>query len=654
MRNTAAFSFLLFLAPLAAQAQEPGFEFGKVTLNEIEMKSYPRDTSAAAVVLKEFGNVYIDSDDYNLRFEYHVKIKILRTAGIEEGDVEILLHRQDGKEDVIHSFEASSFNYEGGRIVESRMQTKDIYKQEANEYTIVQRFAIPNVKVGSVIEYKYQLESPWESNLRNWEFQSDVPKVSSEYWATFPPYYSYNITLRGFLKLSKNESEIIRNAFSSSNGTVDCTRMKFAMTDVPAFIEEKFMTASSNYLAAVNFELIEIRYPDGRVDKITTEWKDAADELRRQPRFGGQLKKAKHLIGDDIALVVAGETDPTAKARRVYDFVKQKFEWNGVYGKYCEGIRKAFDLGTGSVGDINLTLVASLLAADLDAEPVILSTRENGFPIELHPVLTDFNYVIARVKIDNKVYLLDATVDLLPFGLIPLRCINGKGRALGEKESSWQSLDAPANRKSISMLNIKVLPNGKMTGHVALSYFNYSGLDERTEIATLNDDKAYVAKKTGNANLLSITNVVKENTDLIDKPLVVKFDFEGELFDPADASQFLFNPFLIEPWKENPFKSNERLYPVDFGIPIDERVIVTVEFPEGFQVKSVPENVGLALPNSGGRYLYQSKVEGNKISLSSNLIVSRTFYSAEEYHYLRELFARLLQTQNADMVIGGK
>src|SRR5205085_10865348 len=121
--------------------------------------------------------------------------------------------------------------------------------------------------------------------------------------------------------------------------------------------------------------------------------------------------------------VVAGIDDPLTKAKRVYEFVKQKFEWNGVYGLYSEyGLRKALDLGKGNVGDINLTLIASLVAADLNAEPVILSTRANGFPVELHPVLSDFNYVIARLTIDNKTYLLDATDDFLPFGLIPARC----------------------------------------------------------------------------------------------------------------------------------------------------------------------------------------------------------------------------------------
>lgn len=632
-------------------AQERGFDFGKVTASELSMTTYAGDTSAAAVVLQEFGDAYIDSDDWELRLEYHVKIKILKQAGIDQGNVVLVLHRQDGKEELVKNVTASSFNIENGRIVESKLPSKEVFRQEANTYTVVQRFAIPNVKVGSVIEYKYTLQSPWKRNFRKWEFQSDIPKVSSEYWATIPPYYTYNITLRGFLKLTTDVSEIMRNGFSSGAGMVDCTRLKYGIKNIPAFREEKYMTASSNYRSAVNFELLEVRHPDGRVDKITTEWKDAVDELRREPRFGIQLKRAKNIVGDDVAQVVAGVDDPLEKAKLIYDFVKRRFDWNGFNGIYSEnGVRKALDLGKGNVGDINLTLIASLLAADLHAEPVILSTRSNGFPVEIHPVITDFNYLIARLTVDNKVYLLDATDDFLPFGLIPEKCINGKGRVIAEN-STWQSLDAPASLKYVSMMNLKIGMDGSMTGHMEVNYYNYEGVEQRKELSRLADDQTYITRKAVGSTLTTVSNVVKENIREIDKPLTIKFDFAGDIFDAAAGPQGLIAPFLFDAWKENPFRSGERLFPVDFGIPIDQRSIIYIELPEGYQIKSVAENVALALPNAGGRYLFQAKVDGNKVSMSSNLVISRTFYSAEEYHYLKELFSHVIQTQGADMLI---
>jgi transglutaminase-like putative cysteine protease len=646
---------LAFFLVQPVLAQENGFPFGRTLFSELDMKSYAKDTNAVAVVLQEFGEAYIDSDELNLRFEYHVKMKILKPGGLKYGNVELVLHRQGGKEETINTLQASSFNLENGRIVESKMADRAMFKREANEYTVVQSFAIPNVKVGSVVEYKYHMESPWLQNFQPWEFQEEIPKVKSEYWATIPAYYRYNVTLKGYLQLSLNEGEVLRNAFSAPGvGTADCSRMKYAMDNIPAFREEEYMTAPSNYMARLNFELLAIHYPDGRIDKVTTEWRDAVNELKSEPRFGGQIRRGKNILEGDIAPIVAGIDDPLTRARKVYDFVKNQYEWNGVYGKYSEhGIRKALDNRTGNVGDINLTLVAALRAADIAADPVILSTRANGFPIEIHPVITDFNYVIATAKLGDKQYLLDATDDFLPFGLVPEKCINGKGRVLPEDESYWLPLTAPGNKRWVSTMSIKMAVDGKLTGSLSTSYFGYAAVDERKTIYEIRDEKEYI-QKTRPFTPTSVTNIVRENIDDVDKPLIVKFDFESDASSEGNASSWLFNPFFISSWRENPFKSAERFYPVDFGVPIDERMIVSIEFPEGYQVKSMPENVALGLPNNGGRYVFLAKSEGNKATFSSNFAIARTYYSPEEYHFLKELFARMIQTQATDILIEKK
>src|SRR5690606_13980299 len=101
------------------------------------------------------------------------------------------------------------------------------------------------------------------------------------------------------------------------------------------------------------------------------------------------------------------------------DHIKTWFKWNQYYGKYSdEGIKRALEKRSGNVTDINLSLVAALSAAGVDAEAVVLSTRDNGMVNKLYPILSDFNYVIAKVNIDDQSYFLDATDPLLPFGLL--------------------------------------------------------------------------------------------------------------------------------------------------------------------------------------------------------------------------------------------
>src|SRR6187551_1252051 len=83
-------------------AQDHGFSFGQVTSKELDIKIYEKDTAAVAVVLREFGEAYIDnSNDHNLLFEYHTKIKILKKGGTGQADFEIPLRKSNGREERI-------------------------------------------------------------------------------------------------------------------------------------------------------------------------------------------------------------------------------------------------------------------------------------------------------------------------------------------------------------------------------------------------------------------------------------------------------------------------------------------------------------------------------------------------------------------------
>jgi len=620
------------------------------------MASYDVDTSAAAVVLNEFGEAFIDNEnDHNLILQYHVKIKILKKQGLEQGTIEIPLYKQESREERIRSIKATTYNLENNVIRPTDLPSRNVFTENRSRFLNIKKFALPNVRVGSVIELQYELESPFIFNFRSWQFQSDIPKVKSEYWATIPANYIYNMSLRGFLKLEKNENELVRGCFSPGGAMADCARYKWGMNAIPAFVEEDYMTARSNFVSAINFELSEVHYFDGRKDKITKEWKDAEDELRRENRFGIQLKRGKDIVDQHVELLIAGEKDPLMKARKIYAFIREWYRWNEVYGKYSElGIKKAFDSKTGNVGDINLSLVAALKYAGLSVEPMILSTRANGLPTELHPVLSDFNYVVAKLNIDSKVYLLDATDDFVPFGLLPERCLNGKGRVLGEKESYWHELKPVDRAKKLRMLNLRLGDDGILRGTIQTTFLGYGAAEQRRKIYSFSTPKEYIDDLNASLDRIDIKGFELGNLEDFNKPLVEKLDVEITGYDNLQANSLLFNPFLIERLERNPFRSNERLYPVDFGAPIEETLVLNLEFPEEFELFQPPVKVGLALPNNGGKYIFDVQGMGNRVMVNNSLVIGKTVFSSEEYHYLKELFSRVIQVQNTDLIFKRK
>lgn len=652
-------SYFLLSTLFSSQASGQDFPYGSVPLSDLTMTRYPQDTSAGAVVLKEFGEAFISNgDNYNLIFKYHVRIKVLNKNGLGQADIEIPLYRQDDRVEKVTSIRGSSFNIQDGQIHEEVLQDKNVFTEDRHKYLTVRKFAIPNVREGSVIELAYTIESPFIFNFRTWEFQSDIPKTESEYHASIPGTYVYNITLRGFLKLTKNDSRLIKNCLGGSDpragGSADCALMQFGMKNIPAFVEEDYMTARKNFVSAIHFELSEVRYFDGRIDKITREWKDAEDELRRDSRFGVQLKRGKD-IGDEVKALVAGESDDLSKARHVYDLIRDRYVWNDTYGKYSEfGIKKAFNEGKGNVGDINLSLVAAMRFAGLDAEPVILSTRSNGSVVELHPVLSEFNYVVAKVNIGDHSWLADATEKHYPFGILPERCLNGKGRVIGDRSSYWIDLKPSDVRKTVTMLSLVLTPDGVMRGSLHTTFAGYDAVNKRQEISSFSSVEAYITDLRKSLGAVMVTGFEIKGLDNADEPFSRKLDIEIHAFDAMNASNVLFNPYFLDKWKENPFKSRERLYPVDFGVPLERLTVFNLEYPEELEIVNVPEKIGMSLPNAGGRFLLDARNINNKLSLTHSLSIRRPVYSSEEYHYLKEMFNRIIQVQNGDLIFRKK
>jgi hypothetical protein len=140
-------ALMLVYTGLAATAQDHGFEYGKTTYRELDMKRYEKDTTAEAVVLQEFGEAYMDNgNDYNLLLEYHVRIKILKKSGIRLANIEIPLRHNDSRKETVRKIRASAYNYENGSMKETRFDPKNIFKQDLNQYWDATKFASPTYR----------------------------------------------------------------------------------------------------------------------------------------------------------------------------------------------------------------------------------------------------------------------------------------------------------------------------------------------------------------------------------------------------------------------------------------------------------------------------------------------------------------------------
>nr|WP_294944507.1 DUF3857 domain-containing protein [uncultured Mucilaginibacter sp.] len=650
---------LLFLFFLSTLAHSQDFTYGDNTAEDLAMKKYSKDTSASALVLNEYGNARItDRSEGGIKvmLEYHVKIKIFNTKGFNKATVEVPMHIFESSEDDVADIVGyTTYIDDNGNAQRTDLNPKSAFTTNQNKYNKNVKFTLPNLKPGCIIEYKYTLNSPAWWYFPSWHLQDDIPKVNTRYDVHIPGFWNFNISLRGPYKLTKNTADIERECFTWYGAKADCSYMVFQMADVPAFVEEDYMTSPKNFMSAIYFELSDYTNPStGQKIKVAKEWADIDRNKKRSDYFGSQIKK-KDQLKPYIAPVIVGKTDELAKAKAIFAYVQKNMKWNNIRATGSDNIRKALDAHLGTVADINLILVTALGSAGLNAEAVLLSTRDNGSINKLYPVEDDFDYVIAKVNIGDKSYLLDATDPLLPFDMLPLRCLNDQGRVMSlDKPSYW--LDMPVNQRKAqtSTYELTLQANGKLKGVINSYYYGYDGYLQRKAIKKFNSTDEYVENLDERLIKTKLLTSDITNLDSLDLPLVEKYEVEVDAYDNLNHNKLSFNPFFFDRITTNPFKLEDRNYPVDWGMPSDDRFMLNMHLPADYVVESAPQGIAISLPNQGGKFITNFAGEGNYFTFSNVIQFNKSVYAPEEYPYLKELYNKIVSTEKAEIVFKKK
>ncbi|MBC7401260.1 MAG: DUF3857 domain-containing protein [Mucilaginibacter sp.] len=664
MKNLLLITFILLSIPYVTVAQErkTAVEIlqevtrrkAQVRVNT-EMDSYPPDPSAHAFALAENGDVslqFFRGRSLRLIYYYSTTIKILDEQGFKNATVEIPFY---GEETVFAINGSTTYKDADGHYKTQGITGDMIYKIKQNRYQNVIKFALPALKPGCVIEYKYAIASPYFDNFHPWHFEGDIPKVHSEFQMSIPAFLTYNVALRGALNPSKNVTNINPKAYHINGEEYDVKYTKVGMDNVPAFIPEDYMTAPKNFTSALYFELSQFTsIVTGGVYNIANKWDDVDKRLRKDDYFGDQIKK-KTLLKSAIKPLIEGKTDTLERAKVAFAYIQKNIKWNGIYSTGSEDIRKALDKHTGDVGDINLALVSALNATGLVAEVVLISTRDHGIINKLYPVITDFDYVIAKVTIGNKVYFLDATDPLLGFGMLPLRSLNDQGRVVSfDKPSYWIDITTQQTANRTVLLNLNFQESGKLKGTFTLYSKSYAAYSDRKAIKNFNTFDEYVEHLDELTPKLKILKSNVSNLDSLDLPLTITLDVEINAVDATDNNRLSFNPYLFDRITVNPFKLDKRIYPVDWAMPSDTKFVLQMQLPEGYTIESPPEDYSVALPNQGGSFITKYIPGTNSFTFSHIISLKKSVYLTEEYPPLKELYNKIILSEKNEMVFKKK
>ncbi|MDR0830964.1 MAG: DUF3857 domain-containing protein [Prevotellaceae bacterium] len=647
---------LSLLSCCSAIYAQDKFKFGTCPIELLQMESYEKFPDANAFVVYENAYTYYSvsgaTADFELHTEYVVRIKILTQDGVNDygtADVFFTEGASSDESESINGLTGFTYNLENGKIVKEKLSKEYIFKEDITENYKRMKFAFPNVRVGSVVEYKYMLISP-SLTPNDFVFQRDIPVKTSTYTIKIPEYFSFRKNAKGYERVAVT-SKLENESFMFGGNIFGCSAEEITaqVTDLPALKREDYVWSFEDYKTRIVFEFRSVQIPGVYYHDITPNWNRVIGGLMGSEKFGKQFNN-KRLFKDDLPNILQDKNSDLDSIRAILNFVRSKVKFNDNSTYFIQNQSKALKDGVGSSAEINALLINALKNAGFKAYPVLMSMRSKGILTYTLPSYSRLNYFVVQVQSNGKTYYIDGTYSYTDINVLPLECIVGNAVVVYEKTFEW--------------VNLKNIGNGiKRT--VILASFNEQGELSGKYISTNSVEEAFVFQQ----NYENAENEDKYIDSLEAKNDITISDFKiEEKFEPnynfVESYNFLsknislendiisFNPLLFLALKNNAFQAETRNLPVEFPFISEHRVNVTISLPDGYQIEELPESERFFVgDNKRLEYSYIIQNVGNMVQLACKFNINTTVVSSTEYENLRDFWAKTYNKENEMITI---
>lgn len=642
MKNIICSLLYFSLAPALCAAQELGADFGVITKEEIELKKCPFDKEAHAVVL--FDKAVSDYDsDQRLITNRHVRIKILDESGYNNADITIYFYRKYDFE-AIQNLQTAITNINAdGTTTKEEVDKKSIYTKDENERIGKIIFTFPNVKAGSIIEYKYQSVMQHYRGLRDWYFQEYIPVMKSSYTLNVEPHIEFAYRV-------KKQTELPITIKAEKNAA----RIFFEMNNVPALGDEEYMDSREDVLQRVEFQLSAYLDSDGFGKKnFMTRWDEVYKQLQADEDFG--LVIGTNIAGTkDFIDGVKNMRSEKEKMNAVFNYVHGNVAWNGLTGKYARnGLKEVWNKKKGSEGEINLLLVTLLKDAGLEAYPVLVSERYHGKVDAAYPFIDQFNTVYANVIADGKNYYLNASDKTAPVGTTPKQILNTTAFVINKKKGELINISSEDDIFLLSVNMVSTINDaGVLSGEALLRSEGYCHIEKKNFLTEAGRDK-YLNSLYQTDNIkISDYSFANQFNDSLPGEETIKFSMQ--LSASGDYMHVPLNNFFG--FKKNPFITNTRFSDINFGYKRKINTNYTITLPAGYIIEALPKSFTMITPDkdiSFSRSVEYSK-EDHSVMCSFFIEFKKSLYTYDEYETLYQMYKKIFDFLKEPVVLKKK
>jgi len=653
---------ILFLTTgLTVSAQQNvNMKFGKPTKEEMEMTVYSPDPDAEAVVLCRLTNVEYTVQTNGYLVDYHEKfrIKVLKPEGVRFANVTIpyskinpdkaniggskfsllssniqiggsssdsyfegaggsLMENSVGNytNESVEDLKATAYNLENGKTVKSTLKKGNVVKEQIDDLQYQVKFTIPDVKVGTVIEYEYCIHSELFWQLHDWYAQCEIPVVYARLDMEIPNYLIFNVEEHGIQRLTctctqgtmryKLDSDALAAPVAVNTNHYICVGQN--LIGMP---KDAYVWNIQDHCAGITAELRRYSLRGTMPLDYAQTWEQIDTMILGDPDLGKHLNDHSPLQKELNDAKISEISDEKERIAAVYKLVMNHVNWNGKYEMWPGKSSEMLEKHSGSNADINLLLIQSLRDVGISADPVVLRTRDLGLLPHNFPSIRKLSTYVVGVTLKNnsKVYL-DASSKDAYLNVLPEPLHVEKARLVqNNKKSQWVNLQKLQRSQKTTVINATLTPDGKLSGKQTTKYEGLAAAQYR--------QKAGANEFAPEAN--------EE----------VEFTLQGTVSD----GKITICPFKNPPLESNPFNAAKRLMPVEFPCISTERIVINITLPEGYTMESKPQNTVVSTPDKGldGRYV-TSESEG-KAHVQYVFNVNSLSHSEKNYNDLRQIY----------------
>lgn len=625
------FFLLLFLASVCLNAGAQQATYGQVDIDDLKLTTCDFEKGANAMVLFDVAKVAYNNS-YYIVMNRHKRVKIFTTEGISAADMRIE-YWGGGHNEVVKNVEASTYNLVNGKVERVVLDKTQIVNVKVDKQHRAIVFVFPNIKPGSVIEYKYTLQTPYVYNYPSWAFQKLIPTRYSEIDGSFENEYRFNTIQKTTQKLDIDSA--VKVKFGS--------RHIWAMKDIPAFRVEPYMHSIEDNIQSIYF----------KHSRRFSFWGAVTTEALEDVDFGLQFMKKLDAEEPIIARAKAMKTD-NEKMEYLFNTVKNTVAWNEVNAWYTvDGIQKAWKQKKGNSTEINLILYHLLKASGVNPKLILFGTRDNG---ELETDNIGFgrlNKTVVQVPIDSlNYYVLDATDKYNTFNNTPSDLLNLNMLSIEPETKNFDLVKLNNNQQSeeVVFVNAEIKLSGKMEGSTQRSSSTYKRIDKLQLYDKVGEVK-YIESEIKDKNKgVTITDYRIMNAKVDSLPLREDFNFKLDMTG-FDGDYIYFSPNLFTGLDANPFINDTRFSDIDFIYLNRYLINGRYKIPAGYKIDALPKSQTIVMPDKSISFKRViGEIEG-AIIVNYKIGFGKAKYSRDEYKSLHDFYKIMYEMLNEQIVL---